>query len=192
MPSREVFETWRDATPENFVFAVKAGRFITHMKKLKDAGPAFDRFLNNVVGLGNKLGPVLFQLPPTWNLNLERLESFLKVLHKDLRYAFEFRNETWYVDAVYKLLGKYNCSFCIYELNGHLSPSEITADFVYVRLHGPGGKYQGSYNNTVLTEWAERIDGWSKNGKDVYLYFDNDDSAYAVANALTIKEKRLF
>jgi uncharacterized protein YecE (DUF72 family) len=170
------------------------------MKKLKDVGPAFGRFRENFIGLGHKLGPILFQLPPAWNLNLERFESFLRLLDKEFHYAFEFRNETWYDENVYRLLENHNCAFCIYELNGHISPEKVTAGFVYIRLHGPGGKYQGSYDDASLSGWCNKIDAWRSSGKDVYVYFDNDDRAFAAANAKRLieitsvarKEKRLF
>src|ERR1051326_5254142 len=143
LPSEEAFAAWREATPPDFCFAVKGSRFITHNKKLKDPEPALDRLLPKVDVLGSKLGPILFQLPPQWQINLERLESFLRALPNDYHFAFEFRNETWNVNPVYDLLRRYNAAYCMFHLAGFQSPIEITADFTYVRLHGPGGKYQG-------------------------------------------------
>lgn len=201
MPSRTAFEAWKTMTPPDFIFAVKAGRFLTHMKKLKDAKLPVERFFERAYGLGEKLGPVLFQLPPTWNVNIERFADFLKVLPEHQRYVFEFRNGSWYNEEIYSLLRNHNCAFCIYELDGHMSPMLVTADFVYIRLHGPGGKYQGSYDDAALTKWSARIKKWLTEGKDVYLYFDNDQEAYAVFNARKLnqlvkgsrqKEKRLF
>src|SRR5690606_12056263 len=104
------------------------------------------------------------------------------------RYTFEFRNSSWYTDETYQLLRQYNCAFCVYELAGHLSPIETTAGFVYVRLHGPGEKYQGSYTDHSLDTWAKRCRTWQKDGKDVFFYFDNDQKAYAAFNALTLKK----
>lgn len=102
---------------------------------------------------------------------------------------FEFRNHTWYHDEIYKLLQQHNCAFCIYELERHLSPMVITADFVYVRLHGPTEfKYQGSYTNAVLKKRAKQCIAWQKEKKNVYVYFDNDQEAYAAFNALTLKK----
>jgi uncharacterized protein YecE (DUF72 family) len=138
--------------------------------------------------LSKKLGPILFQLPPGWKLNIERLHDFLKILPRAHRYAFEFRNPTWYVDDVYNMLTAFNCAFCIYELAGHLSPIMITADFVYIRLHGPGEKYEGSYTTQALKKWASTMRQWQQQGKDVYLYFDNDQAAYAAFNAIKIKK----
>jgi uncharacterized protein YecE (DUF72 family) len=112
----------------------------------------------------------------------------LKLLPKDLRYVFEFRNKTWYNDEVDALLKEYNCAFCIYQLAGHISPIKVTADFVYIRLHGPKGKYQGSYDDETLNLWATRCREWINQGKDVYVYFDNDEQGYAAFNALRLKE----
>jgi uncharacterized protein YecE (DUF72 family) len=183
LPSKETFIQWRKQTPKDFLFSVKASRYITHNKKLKDAGESLDFFLKNVTGLKEKLGPILFQLPPSWKFNEERFEKFLKILSKTYRFTFEFRNHTWYNDRAIELLKKYKVAFCIYELAGHISPLEVTANFVYIRLHGPGGKYQGSYDNKTLKKWAERINSWSKDGKDIYCYFDNDQAGYAAFNA---------
>jgi uncharacterized protein YecE (DUF72 family) len=184
LPSRETFENWRKNSRSDFLFVVKASRYITHMKKLNDAKEALDLFLHNCDGLEEKLGPVLLQLPPGWELNIERLETFLKQLPKGYRFAFEFRNPTWYTKAVYALLKKYNCAFCIYQLAGHTSPIEVTTDWVYVRLHGPTKtKYQGNYDFDALRQWADKAKEWQQSGKDVYIYFDNDDSGYAAFNA---------
>lgn len=187
LPSKEVFESWRKAVPENFIYVVKASRFITHMKKLKDPTESLSEFLENVSALKNTLGPILFQLPPSWEINIERLHTFLKALPSHFRYVFEFRNQTWYTEEVYNLLREFNCAFCIYELDRHLTPFVITSDFVYIRLHGPGNKYQGSYDESSLQKWANQIKSWSVN-KDVFIYFDNDEKAYAAFNAIRLKE----
>ena len=188
LPTSEAFDCWRDATPANFVFSVKASRFLTHNKKLKDPENALDNLIPRAVRLGRKLGPILFQLPPKWRVNAERLENLLAVLPRDIRYSFEFREPSWITSDINKLLTRYNVAFCIYELAGYHSPFSVTADFAYVRLHGPAsGKYQGSYSNERLREWAEKIEGWAKNLAAVYVYFDNDQAAYAAHNALTLK-----
>lgn len=115
------------------------------------------------------------------------METFLKELPQEHRYVFEFRNAAWYNEEIYALLKKYNCAFCIYELAGHISPIQVTANFVYVRLHGPGNKYQGSYSDTTLNEWAKKCIKWSQT-KDVFVYFDNDERGYAAFNAIRLKE----
>lgn len=189
LPTKAAFESWRDATPENFVFAVKASRFITHNKKLKDPENALDNILARAAHLGKKLGPVLFQLPPRWKVNVERLQALLEILPRELRYVFEFRETSWMTAEVYRLLRRYNAAFCIYQLAGYQSPLEITADFTYVRLHGPdAGKYQGSYSNPELGKWAERIDDWTTKLNGIYVYFDNDQAGYAAHNAITLRK----
>lgn len=188
LPSEKAFAAWRDGTPPNFRFAVKGSRFITHNKKLKDPAPALDRLLPCVEVLGDKLGPILFQLPPQWQLNLERLEAFLQVLPRHHRYAFEFRNQTWNIKPVYELLRRFNAAYCIFHLAGFESPHEITADFAYVRCHGPGGKYQGSYSDADLKEWAARIQAWRRRLKAIYVYFDNDEAGYAARDALRLQD----
>lgn len=187
LPTKEIFINWKNAVPEDFLFIVKASRFITHMKKLKDPVESIEAFMDNVAELKEKLGPILFQLPPGWEINIERLADFLKKLPTQFRYVFEFRNQTWYTEEVYALLRKYNCAFCIYELAGHLSPVITTANFVYLRLHGPGNKYQGSYSDEILNQWAAYCRKWSA-GKDVFVYFDNDEAGYAAFNAIRLKE----
>jgi uncharacterized protein YecE (DUF72 family) len=189
LPSEETFDNWRKSTPGDFLFAVKGSRFITHMIKLKDAQRGLTNFMPRAERLRRKLGPVLWQLPPGWKVNVERLEEFLSLLPRQHRYTFELRNQTWMTEDVYAVLRKYNAAFCIYELAGYQSPLEITADWTYVRLHGPTAfKYQGSYSDRQLAAWAEQIRKWSRTMKAIYVYFDNDDSAFAVRNALTLKK----
>jgi uncharacterized protein YecE (DUF72 family) len=183
LPTAKTFDKWREATPKNFVFAVKASRFFTHMKKLIVDKNSIRRFFTRVDHLHEKLGPILFQLPPRWKINAERLKLFLAALPRGYRYTFEFREHTWYTQEVYDILKEYNAAFCIYELEYHLSPLEVTADFVYVRLHGPAKKYQGSYSDKMLKEWAKRCLDWSKAKRDVFIYFDNDQEGYAAFNA---------
>jgi uncharacterized protein YecE (DUF72 family) len=188
LPNETTFEASRKGTPHHFLFAVKGSRFISHMIKLKDPERGLVNFLPRAERLRWKLGPILWQLPPRWNLNVERLETFLSLLPRKHRYTFELRNQTWMTDEVYALLRRYNAAFCIYELAGYQSPIEITADWIYIRLHGPTElKYQGSYSDEQLAAWAGRIRKWARSMKAIYVYFDNDDSAYAVQNALTLK-----
>lgn len=187
LPEAKTFTNWKKQSPSDFIFSVKGSRYITHMKKLKTDKATLRRFFARAGKLEDKLGPVLFQLPPHWKLNTERFADFLKMLSPEYRYTFEFRNATWYSDDVYNLLEKYNCAFCIYELERHLSPLQVTADFIYIRLHGPGKKYQGSYSTAALKKWAAFCKKWIMQGKDVYVYFDNDQEAYAVFNAKSLK-----
>jgi uncharacterized protein YecE (DUF72 family) len=187
IPAEETFINWEEKVPDDFLYIIKANRAITHLKKLHDPSQTVLPFLDRIKLLGKKLGPILFQLPPFMKANAPLLEAFLQALPKKYRYVFEFRNPDWYQEEIFSLLKKYNCAFCIYELAGHLSPLEITADFVYLRLHGPGNKYQGSYSDETLEKWAKQCREWS-NTKDVFVYFDNDEKGYAAFNALKLQE----
>ncbi|HEX9979728.1 MAG TPA: DUF72 domain-containing protein [Flavobacterium sp.] len=187
LPPKQTFINWGSAVADDFLFSVKASRYITHMKKLKDPAESLSNFLENTAGLQENLGPILFQLPPGWQLNLQRLEEFLEKLPPHFRYTFEFRNHSWYDEKVYELLRKHNCAFCIYDLGGHLSPLEVTADFIYIRLHGPEGKYAGSYSDAVLNEWAEKCRKWDED-HDVFVYFDNDIGTAAPYDAQKLKQ----
>jgi uncharacterized protein YecE (DUF72 family) len=158
------------------------------MKKLKDPEAGLMKFFTAIDVLGEKLGPILFQLPPHWQIDLDRLADFLRVLPRHHRYAFEFRNETWNTKPVYELLSKSNAGYCIYDLAGYQSPIEVTADLVYVRLHGPGGKYQGSYTDAALNEWATRIIEWRRQNRKIYVYFDNDQAGFAAHNAVRLRD----
>ena len=188
LPTAETFAAWRETVPEGFIFAVKASRFITHMKKLKDPAEPLGTFLGRASILGEKLGPILFQLPPRWKRNAGRLRSFLEELPGEYRYAFEFRDESWFDPEIYKPLAEHGAAFCIFELAGALSPREVTADFAYIRLHGPGDAYQGEYGRKGLAPWAEAIAAWTRQGKDVFCYFDNDQSGFAPRDARRLQE----
>jgi len=156
------------------------------MIKLRNAEPGVENFFDRLHGLGRKLGPVVFQLPPLWAVNGERLRAFLKILPRRRRYAFEFRNPTWHTKSIYDLLAKHNAALCIFELQGYQSPIEVTADFTYIRLHGPEGKYQGSYSDATLRGWAKTIEKWNLAAS--YIYFDNDQAAYAPKNAARLRQ----
>ena len=189
LPAATTFDNWRESSPRNFVYAVKASRFITHMKKLKDPARSSEKFFLAAEHLHKKLGPILFQLPPRWNLNVERLAEFLEALPREHRYAFEFRDESWLVPEVFQLLRKYNAAFCMHDFEDMKVPQEITADFTYIRFHGPGSaKYWGSYSKAELRKWARRIERWRRELSAVYVYFNNDPEGAAVKNALTLKE----
>jgi uncharacterized protein YecE (DUF72 family) len=188
LPTEAAFDNWRESTPANFVFAVKASRFLTHQKKLKDPESALENFLLRASRLSTKLGPLLFQLPPRWQVNLGRLEGLLEVLPRDLRCAFEFRDLSWIQPDINKLLARFGAAFCIYELAGFHSPLTITANFAYVRLHGPGlGKYQESYSTGRLRRWSKQVEEWAKDLASIYIYFDNDQAGYAARNALELR-----
>jgi uncharacterized protein YecE (DUF72 family) len=188
LPREKTLLRWHNHVPSEFTFAVKASRYITHMKKLKDAEESVSNFLERIGKLGDKLGPILFQLPPNWSLNVRRLEAFLKVLPTGHKYAFEFRDPSWFHTKVYYALGEHGASFCIYDFDRRLSPKEVTAEFIYIRLHGPGGPYQGHYETAVLKEWASDFSVWARQEKEIYCYFDNVEAGYAAHDALELKE----
>ncbi len=187
LPQRKTLQQWRAAVPVGFVFSAKASRYITHMKKLKDPEASIKKFFERITALEETLGPILFQLPPHWRYNRERLERFLASLSREFRYTFEFRDQSWINDESCELLTHFDAAFCIYDLDGYLSPREITTDFVYVRLHGPGGPYRGSYDEQTLSGWAGTISAWARQGLRVYCYFDNDAAGYAPQNALRLQ-----
>jgi uncharacterized protein YecE (DUF72 family) len=189
LPEPESVRAWRESTPPGFLFAVKGSRYITHRKKLNDPSPATKRFFDAIGGLGPKLGPILFQLPPRWHVDVERLAAFLEALPGEHRYAFEFRDPSWFDSAVYELLRRRRVACCAWELAGRRSPviDIDTAPLVYVRLHGPGAAYQGSYDGRTLRGWARRIARWRDAGKDVHVYFDNDQNAYAAIDAARLQ-----
>lgn len=188
LPDESTLESWRDATPRDFLFAVKASRYITHMKKLNDPEESTRRLFGRLRALGPKLGPVLFQLPPDWRCDTGRLDAFLAELDPELRYTVEFRDRSWLNEEVYEILASHDAALCIYELDGFVSPKELTADFVYVRLHGPGGPYRGDYSRADLAGWSGAFSAWARQGCDVYCFFDNDEKGYAPNNAAALKE----
>jgi len=188
LPDKSTLKDWHKKTPDNFIFSAKASRYITHVKKLKDPKKSTKKFFKTVEVLGKKLGPILFQLPPSWRPNPERLDNFLKVLPEKYKYTFEFRNSKWFNKKTYGILKKHKAAFCIYHLAGKLSPKENTADFIYIRLHGPKGAYEGSYKKSDLKKWVKNFLRWNKEGKEIFCYFDNDQAGFAVKNALELKE----
>ena len=189
LPARQTFRLWYQQTPRNFCFAVKASRYITHMKKLKDARQPVATFLSHVRGLKEKLGPILFQLPPRWGRDVERLSQFLEGLPRSYRYAFEFRDPSWFHEETYAQLRRYNAAFCVYDLAGQTSPRLLTANFAYLRLHGPSAfKYQGRYSRRQLAGWWRTIRGWLNEVSAIYVYFDNDQNGYAALNAQELQQ----
>jgi uncharacterized protein YecE (DUF72 family) len=190
LPTRKTFREWRAETPAEFLFAVKASRYITHMKKLKEPRAALRKFFLHAGELKQKLGPVLFQLPPRWHRNPERLAAFLKALPKTHRYAFEFRDASWFDEEIYALLRRHNAALCVYDLAGFASPVERTADFAYLRLHGPATqKYAGRYSRAQLHHWLKICEEWLAGGANhVYVYFDNDQAGFAALNAIELFE----
>jgi uncharacterized protein YecE (DUF72 family) len=188
LPSEEAFDAWAHQAPLGFLYAVKASRFLTHMKKLKDPEGPLALILGRARRLGAHLGPILYQLPPHWRCDVARLRSFLELLPPELCHVFEFRDPSWYTDAVRDALTEHGACFCIHDLRGADCPEWLTGPAVYLRFHGPTEQaYAGGYPRAHLRRWAERIAGYVQAGRDVFAYFNNDDAGHAVADAQTLR-----
>jgi uncharacterized protein YecE (DUF72 family) len=192
LPPRKTFELWQRKAPDDFVFAVKASRYLTHMKKLKEPEEPLQRLLHNAGGLGPKLGPVLFQFPRRWAVDLGRLTDFLAALraHPAHRYAFEFRHSSWLADEVYDCLRASNAALCLPVGWGIPLDIQLTADWTYVRFHG--GARSIAFTDDELRPWARRIREWRDAGCDNYSYFNNDTlengRPAAIDNARRLRE----
>ncbi len=188
LPAGKTFDAWRDDAPAGFRYALKYSRYGSHLKHLKDPEQHVDRFVERAERLGSHLGPILVQLPPTWNVDMERLTAFLDALTKRLRWTIELRNESWFCDAVYDALREHNVALCIHDMIAD-HPRELTADWTYLRFHGStkNRKYAGSYSPQALSAAARRIAGWLKRGCDVYAYFNNYERGCAVDNARDLR-----
>ena len=187
LPKAETFDAWREQAPPGFCYAVKANRFLTQAKKLKDCEEPIERMMTPFRHLGDRLGPILYQLPPRFKVNLERLESFLDIVPKDVANVFEFRDPSWYSDAVFTLLDRYGASFCIHDMPGSVTPREAVGPLAYVRFHGAISKYWGNYPEERLLEWADWVKAQSDGGRAVWAYFNNDPEAQAIDDALTLR-----
>lgn len=189
LPQESAFKSWYKRTPEDFVFVLKGSRFITHIKKLHGVKQPVKLFFDRASLLKEKLGVVLWQLPPSWKKNIERLGNFLKIISRyKVRQAFEFRHESWFSHDVYKLLKKYNVALCLADSPYYPKVEKVTADFIYIRFHGGKILYGSCYSKKEMQEWSRKIKKWAKKGFDVYAYFNNDALGYAVENAKELKK----
>jgi uncharacterized protein YecE (DUF72 family) len=187
LPKAETFDAWRDQAPPGFRYAVKANRFITQAKKLKDCEEPVARMIAPTRHLERKLGPILYQLPPMLGINLDRLETFLKLLPRDLTHVFEFREKSWYDDATLALLDRFGAGFVAHGFPGKASPRWASGNVAYVRFHGGVGKYYGRYRDEVLLDWSDWLNHQVEAGKSIWAYFNNDGEAAAIHDALTLK-----
>ncbi len=187
LPTAATFEKWRDQAPPGFCYAVKANRFLTQAKKLKDCEEPLARMMTPFRALGDRLGPILYQLPPRFRINLERLESFLKLVPKDVANVFEFREESWYDEETFALLERYGASFCVHDMRGSATAREAVGPIAYVRFHGGEGKYWGRYSEEALLSWTDWIVAQAQGGRPVWAYFNNDIDAHAIDDAQTLK-----
>ncbi len=190
LPLAETFADWRRRVPSSFIYAVKASRYLTHMKKLKEPGPPVALLFSRARRLGRRLGPVLYQLPPRWPRNLERLETFLQTLPKTVRHAIEFRDPSWYTDDTLLLLSKHHVTMCLHDMAGSETGQRRSGPFIYVRFHGPQ-RYTGRYLDDVLDRWAEWCAGFHSDGTPVYAYFNNDAGGHAPRDAVRLRDKLL-
>lgn len=187
MPRDSTVKSWFEKVPEGFLFSVKANQYITHRKRLHDCKDSLEYFFKVMQHFRSKLGPILFQLPPSFKVNPERLIEFVGLLDKSHQYTFEFRHESWFTEEIYDILRENEIALCITDLNGSLSPEEITSHFTYIRLHGPQKAYQGTYGKSQLEHWQKKIEKWTASGISVFCYFDNDDKGYAIQDAKTLQ-----
>jgi uncharacterized protein YecE (DUF72 family) len=189
LPSEATFASWRAQVPRSFVFAVKASRFLTHIKRLRDPEEPLERLLTHARLLGPTLGPILYQIPPRWFPDEDRLRTFLGALPKRLGprqrlyHVLEFRDPRGYEPWVIDLLDEHGVTMCVHDMSGSESPLVNIGPIVYVRMHGYGKKYGGSYPDEVLAEWASWLTSALHGGRDVYVYFNNDVNGYAVQDA---------
>jgi len=186
LPKLKIFENWHARTPDHFLWAVKASKYITHTRRLKEADEPLERFYAASSGLKEKLGPILFQLPPSLPFDEKIFRRFCQTLEPSKRYALEVRHPSWISDRVFTLLDDFKIAFCIAETADRYPFYEaVTTDFVYIRLHGSQKLYASDYSEKELEIWARKIKAW---GKDTYVYFDNDFGGYAVKNAKRLKD----
>jgi uncharacterized protein YecE (DUF72 family) len=212
LPRPNTYQNWYLQTPKDFIFAVKASRFITHIKRLKGVKEAWQQFIENTLYLKEKLGPILFQFPSSFKANEEtigRLKTFLEDITRQrsdlcrtyrgqtsvkltevcpLRFAFEFRHKSWCNEKIYQLLKKYKVAWVIADSPGYPKAEVVTADFVYIRMHGSKVLFSSKYTKKEILSLAQKIKKWLKQGLDVYCYFNNDVYGYAVENARELLE----
>lgn len=186
LPKAKTIAHWLEAAPETFLFSLKAHREITHYKKLKEVREPLYRYLHLIKPLRPKLGAILFQLPPSLHLDLELLADFLALLPAGYRYAVEFRHDSWYDDACYKILKAYDVAFVLHDFERREITPVQTADHTYMRLHGPDGRYGGTYTDETLRHYAEILLQLAHHQKQLFVYFNNDTEGYAVDNARTL------
>lgn len=188
LPKETTVKNWYKKAPEGFIFAVKASRFITHIKKLVDLRDSLKIFLKRAYLLKEKLGPLLYQLPPTMKKDRARLESFLEKLPRKEKNVIEFRHQSWLDEEIFKILNKFNVAYCIISMPNFPTVLRVTSDFVYIRMHGGDILYGSNYSKAELKQCAGYIKRFLKGGLDVYVYFNNDAEGFAVKNALSLKE----
>ncbi len=197
LPSRETFARWREQTPDGFVMAIKASRYLTHLKRLLEPDEPVARLFERAAGLGSRLGPVLYQLPSSLTADPRRLARLLATLPRrldvdgggvPLQHVFEFRHPSWYVTDTFALLQQHGAALCLHDMAGSAIDGPTIGPFTYVRFHGAAGKYFGSYGDEVLAGWARRLAAEWRRGRDVYAYFNNDPDAVSTRDARRLRD----
>ena len=192
LPRPSTYEKWAAQVPDEFIFALKASRFISHVKRLVDVEEAWATFLENTLPLGPHLGPILLQFPPSFRCDRKKLAAFLKMARRPmlkshlLKLTFEFRHDSWFTHEIFSLLREHDAALCIADSPRYPRRDEVTADFVYLRFHGKTDLFASKYTDAELTEEAKRIRQYLRDRRDVYVYFNNDALGHAVANARTL------
>jgi uncharacterized protein YecE (DUF72 family) len=187
LPSKEAFTRWREVTPAEFMFTIKVNRFITHVKRLKMVDEPLEKFLSQADNLGDKLGPLFYQLPPNMKCNSTVLEEFLSILPENYCHIFEFRHASWFTDEIFNLLRCFNSGFCVYDMPGFTCPLVATCDTAYIRFHGSRDLYSSYYDEHEMSTWATNIKRLGQGLSRVFVYFNNDAEGYAIKNAETIR-----
>ena len=200
LPEAETFAAWHDATPDGFLMAVKASRYLTHLKRLREPEEPVSRLFERAAALGSRIGPILYQLPGAFGRDLDRLAAFLAALPRRwprdgrrgsparrLTHVMEFRHPSWYVAETFALLTRARVALCLHDKTGSEITSPIVGPVIYVRFHGASGDYHGSYSARALSRWASQLAEHVSDGRAVYAYFNNDPEAVAVQNALTLR-----
>ena len=187
VPLETTFDGWREKAPDGFRYAVKVNRFITHLKKLAGVDDEVDRFVALARKLGDKLGPLLYQLPPSLHKEVPRLEAFVSRLPADLEHVVEFRHRSWYDEEALAALDRHGIGFVAHDLKGLISPRWASGRTAYVRFHGSGGRYSGRYTDDHLLGWADWCMEQSRRGRSVWCYFNNDIHGHAIHDAQTLK-----
>jgi uncharacterized protein YecE (DUF72 family) len=195
LPEAATFAAWRDRAPADFLFSIKGSRFLTHLKRLRDPEEPVLRLFERACALQDHLGPVLYQLPASQHRDLARLDDFLAVLPRTLgelggtparhsiRHVLEFRHPSWYVTETQAVLYAHGAVMCLHDMRGSAIFEPVDTPFVYVRFHGPSGKYVGRYDTPRMQYWAELLAAQWRAGRDVFAYFNNDADGMAVVNA---------
>lgn len=188
LPSAAAFASWARRAPRGFRFALKASRYLTHLRKLHDPADPLQLLWSRAVRLGGHLGPMLYQLPPRWHRDVERLRIFLETVPAPHAQAIEFRDPSWYDEAVLALLRDHGVALCLHDMRGSAPPATQVGPLVYVRFHGAGQRYGGRYPDEALRAWAERLTTWAANGLPCWAYFNNDVGGHAPRDAARLRD----